>query len=77
MNIKEDFQSNSEINANQAMDSSMDYIFEHFIEPRESELTEDQAMMLAVIGVTFKMIAEKATAYEEMIEGKGENIYRN
>ena len=77
MNIKEDFQSDSPINANDAMDSSMGYIFENFIEPRESELTEDQAMMLAVIGVTFKMIAEKATAYENMIAGEGENNYRN
>ena len=77
MNIKEDFQSDSEMNANDAMDSSMGYIFENFIEPRESELTEDQAMMLAVIGVTFKMIAEKATAYENMIAGEGENNYRN
>ena len=77
MNINKDFQSDSEINATQAMESSMDYIFEHFIEPRESELTEDQAMMLAVIGVTFKMIAEKATAYEDMIAGEGQNNYRN
>ena len=77
MNIKKDFQSDSEMNANDAMDSSMGYIFENFIEPRESELTEDQAMMLAVIGVTFKMIAEKATAYENMIAGEGENNYRN
>jgi len=77
MNIKKDFQSDSEMNANDAMDSSMGYIFENFIEPKESELTEDQAMMLAVIGVTFKMIAEKATAYENMIAGEGENNYKN
>ena len=77
MNIKKDFQSDSEMNANDAMDSSMGYILENFIEPKESELTEDQAMMLAVIGVTFKMIAEKATAYENMIAGEGENNYRN
>ena len=77
MNIKKDSQSDSEMNANDAMDSSMGYIFENFIEPKESELTEDQAMMLAVIGVTFKMIAEKATAYENMIAGEGENNYRN
>ena len=77
MNIKKDFQSDSEMNANDAMDSSMRYIFENFIEPKESELTEDQAMMLAVIGVTFKMIAEKATAYENMIAGEGENNYKN
>lgn len=77
MNIKEDFQSDFKIKATQAMESSMDYIFEHFIEPRESELTEDQAMMVAVIGVTLKTIAEKATAYENMIAGEGENNYRN
>ena len=77
MNINEDFQSEPEINATQAMDSSMGYIFDNFIEPRESELTEDQAMMLAVIGVTFKMIAEKATAYENLIAGEAEDNYKN
>ena len=77
MNIEKDFQYDSAINANEAMSSSMGFIFENFIEPIENELTEDQAMMLAIIGVAFKTIAEKATAYEKMIEGGGENIYRN
>ena len=77
MNINEDFQSNPKINANDAMDSSMGFIFENFIEPIEHELTEDQVMMLGLIGVTFQMIADKATAYENMIEGNGENIYKN
>ena len=77
MNINEDFQSNPKINAKDAMDSSMGFIFENFIEPIEHELTEDQVMMLGLIGATFQMIADKATAYENMIEGNGENIYRN
>jgi hypothetical protein len=77
MNIKEDYQSNSDNNSTDAMDHSMAFIFENFIEPIENELSEDQAMMLAVIGSTFKIIAQKAQAYEDMIEGNQNDIQRN
>tara|TARA_A100001011_G_scaffold384936_1_gene458207 strand:+ start:97 stop:330 length:234 start_codon:yes stop_codon:yes gene_type:complete len=77
MNINEDYESNSVINATDAMDHSMAFIFDNFIEPMEKELSEDQAFMLAVIGSTFKIIAQKAQAYEDMIEGNQNDIQRN
>jgi hypothetical protein len=77
MNIKEDYQSNSDYNSTDAMDHSMAFIFDNFIEPIENELSEDQAVMLAVIGSTFKIIAQKAQAYEDMIEGNQNEIQRN
>ena len=77
MNIKEDYESNSIINATDAMDHSMAFIFDNFIKPIEKDLSEDQALMLAVIGSTFKIIAQKAQAYEDMIEGNQNNIQRN
>ena len=63
--------------ATQAMDSSMDFLFENFINPVEDDLSEDQAYILARIGIAFKIIAEKAQAYEDMVEGNGGDIYKN
>jgi len=77
MNINKDYESNSIINASDAMDQSMAFIFDNFIEPMENELSEDQNLMLAVVGSTFRIIAQKAQAYEDMIEGNQNNIQRN
>ena len=43
----------------------------------EDDLSEDQAYILAHIGIAFKIIAEKAQAYEDMVEGNGGDIYKN
>ena len=77
MNIKEDYQSKSDYNSTDAMDHSMAFIFDNFIEPIENEISEDQAMMLAVVGSTLKIIAQKAQAYEDMIQGNKNDIQRN
>lgn len=63
--------------ATEAMDSSMDFLFKNFIDPVEADLSEDQAYILAHIGIAFKIIAEKAQAYEDMVEGNGGDIYKN
>ena len=63
--------------ATEAMDSSMNFLFENFIDPVEADLSEDQAYILAHIGIAFKIIAEKAQAYEDMVEGNGGDIYKN
>lgn len=61
----------------EAMQSSMGFIFENFIDPVENDLSEDQMYILSHIGLAFKIIAEKAQAYEDMVEGNGGDIYRN
>ena len=61
----------------QAMDSSMDFLFENFIKPAEANLSEEQIHILAHIGIAFKTIAEKAQAYEDMVEGNRGDIYKN
>jgi len=61
----------------QAMNSSMDFLFENFIKPAEDNLSEEQLDILAHIGIAFKIIAEKAQAYEDMVEGNGGDIYKN
>ncbi len=63
--------------ATEAMDSSMDFLFENFIDPVEADLSEDQMYILAHIGIAFKIIAEKAQAYEDMVEGNVGDIYIN
>ena len=78
MNIEKDYESNDNISsATEAMDASMGFIFEKFIEPSEADLSENDLMMVAVIGSTLKIIAEKAQLYENMMEGKQSNIQRN
>ena len=37
--------------ATEAMDSSMDFLFKNFIDPVEADLSEDQAYILAHIGI--------------------------
>tara|TARA_Y100001937_G_scaffold23501_1_gene33538 strand:+ start:4973 stop:5212 length:240 start_codon:yes stop_codon:yes gene_type:complete len=63
--------------ATEAMDSSMNFLFENFINPVEDDLSEEQIHILAHIGIAFKIIAEKAQAYEDMVEGNGGDAYRN
>jgi hypothetical protein len=61
----------------ETMQSSMGFLFENFIDPAEGDLSEDQMYILSHIGIAFKIIAEKAQAYEDMVEGNGGDIYRN
>ena len=63
--------------ATEAMDSSMDFLFKNFIDPVEADLSEDQAYILAHIGIAFKIIAEKAQSYEDIFECNGGDIYKN
>ena len=45
MNIKKDYESNDDISsATEAMDASMGFIFEKFIEPSEADLSENDLM---------------------------------
>lgn len=53
-------------NANSAMESGMNWLWENFIEPNVDVTNEDQAQMLAIIGVAFKVIADQANAYEKL-----------
>ncbi|MDO7613061.1 MAG: hypothetical protein MUQ75_02415 [Crocinitomicaceae bacterium] len=53
-------------NANRAMESGMNWLWENFIEPNVDEANEDQERMLAIIGVAFKVIADQANAYEKL-----------
>lgn len=57
-------------NAVEAMDSAMNYLFENFIQPK---VNEENADMVAIIGIIFKDLAEKAEAYYQIQEKGYEN----
>tara|TARA_A100001011_G_scaffold381278_1_gene449607 strand:- start:6177 stop:6410 length:234 start_codon:yes stop_codon:yes gene_type:complete len=67
MNINQDYSSDDSIEtAIDAMDHTMGWLFETFIEPKQGEIDEDQTMLLAVMGLTLKEIARRADAYDQM-----------
>lgn len=80
MNINPEFQSDSELNAETAMEVCMAGITDTLIEPamKKGELSETDQELLAMIGMTLKGIAQKAKAYEEL-EGNSnqKNHFRN
>jgi len=55
-----------DFNAKSAMEKSMNWLWENFIEPNVDATNEDQEAMLAIIGVTLKAIADQANAYEKL-----------
>jgi len=80
MNINPEFESNSELDAETAMETCMAGISDTLIEPamERGELDETAQELLAVIGTTLKIIAEKAKAYEELCnQSDKKNHFRN
>jgi hypothetical protein len=61
---------------------AMSEISDMLIKPMEDKLTREQDAVLAIIGLTFKIMAEKATALEKMEQhklndSKENEFYRN
>tara|TARA_A100000172_G_scaffold53603_1_gene34015 strand:- start:974 stop:1240 length:267 start_codon:yes stop_codon:yes gene_type:complete len=74
MNINPEYSSNDELNANDIMAKGMHLISEILIDPamQSGKLDEEDQSLLGLVGVSFKIIAEKATAYEMMEEAEQE-----
>ena len=79
MNINPDFESNSQLDAETAMQACMDGIAVTLLEPamEKGELSEDDQLLLGVIGMTLKTIAEKARAFEALQDGSDHNKHFN
>lgn len=74
MNINPNFSDENECPpANEVMANGMDFIFENLIEPMQDKLNEDQLKIMGLIGVSFKIIAEQATALENLEKRMEEN----
>ena len=55
--------------SDEIMGMAMQEIHDILIEPMQDKLTPQQDSILAIIGLTFKIMAEKATALEKMEQG--------
>ena len=75
MNINPDFESNSQLDAETAMQACMDGIAVTLLEPamEKGELSEDDQTLLGIIGMTMKTIAQKARAFEALQDGSDQN----
>ncbi len=57
----------SEINSENIMESAMGILYDMVIDPMESKLDVDDLQTIGLIGVAFKIMAEKAHAYEKLM----------
>ena len=69
MNLNEDYSANQPKFSDEIMTMAMGKIHDILIEPMQGKLTPEQDSILAIIGMTFKIMAEKATALEKMEQG--------
>lgn len=76
MYIKDTHQNDEKISAIQVVDDAMDIIYSTLIQPVEKDLTEKQAMVIAITGAVLKSVAKKADAYEKLRE-HGNEYYNN
>lgn len=63
MNIKDEYIDEMP-NSIRVMEEAMNYLWKNFIAPQESTITEEQADMLILIGVSFHEMAKKADSLE-------------
>ncbi|NDG51951.1 MAG: hypothetical protein EBY39_02845 [Flavobacteriia bacterium] len=73
MNIESEYQSEDNNNSVTIMDIAMNFMFDKFIAEREESLSEEEAVMLAEVGLALKIVAQKARAFELIQEGKNPN----
>jgi len=76
MYIKDAYQDDESITSSQAVDQAMDIIYTTLIQPIEKDLTEKQAMVIAITGSVLKSIAKKADAYDKLRQ-HGNEYYKN
>jgi hypothetical protein len=82
MNFANQDSQDSEINSETIMDSAMGMLYDMVIDPMEGKLDVNDLNTISLIGVTFKIMAEKAHAYEKLMgevpsEENTQNFLRN
>ncbi len=68
MNINSEYNPPERPNANDVMSDAMGYLFDRFIKREENNLNKDDLNQVAIIGIMFKEMAEKAEAYYQLQE---------
>ena len=69
MNINENFSDDQPKFSDEIMSMAMGEIHDILIEPMQDKLTPEQGSIISIIGLTLKIMAEKATALEKMEQG--------
>ena len=59
------------------VETSMNALYELVIEPMQDKLTAEDAQAIGLIGMTLKIVAKKAKAYEEVFEKGQSNLPEN
>jgi hypothetical protein len=80
MNINSEYTNEEEYSPSEIMSLGMSYIWDNFIANEEKELTEEQIQMVAIIGASFRAIAEQANsieAFENSIPEEESEFLRN
>tara|TARA_R110000824_G_scaffold369091_1_gene558516 strand:+ start:1943 stop:2185 length:243 start_codon:yes stop_codon:yes gene_type:complete len=75
MNINPDYESDSQLDAELAMEMCMQGISDLLLQPaiKRDELSEEDQTLLGIIGMTLKTIAQKAQALENLEDQSNHN----
>ena len=72
MNINPNFDNQEECPpADEVVAHGMNFLFEKVIEPMKDKLNPEDLALIGMIGLSFKIVGEQATAYEKLQEGFG------
>ncbi len=80
MNIKQGFNKGDDgeaLYANDVMNTCMAEIHDMLMIPMHDKLNSQQHAVLMLVGITLKIIAEKATLYEQQQQGEPDQNHRN
>ncbi len=70
MNINPNFDNQEECPpADEVVAHGMNFLFEKVIEPMKDKLDPEDLALIGMIGLSFKIVGEQATAYEKLQEG--------
>ena len=67
MNFANQDSQDPSVNSESIMEQSMSILFDMVIDPMQENLDADDMQTIGVIGVAFKLMAEKAHAYEKIV----------
>ncbi len=72
MNINPNFDNQEECPpADEVVAHGMSFLFDKVIEPMKDKLDPEDLALIGMIGLSFKIVGEQATAYEKLQEGFG------
>lgn len=77
MNINPDYKNQHVATSSDAMEEIQKIIHNMLIKPMQKKLDLEDIEILGAVGYALKIVAEKATAYEQLNKGTLDKNYRN